>query len=286
MKKLFLIILAAMGCLEQTKSQCPQNAQAFESTYAQCPLGCGVVLQGWPEGVIVNIYGGFPISLITSVQMPGVYGGSGVSNAFVCVPCDIPLIFASIIPGASNGCVIIPLFTTPLKLSDFSLKVTDRTNCIVKWTTYNESAGITYTVQRSRNSGDFKDIAILTGKGNSINSYQFIDNIIDPGTYYFRIKITEITGNITYSEIAMTKNQSNLGVSIYPNPAENDFKITIPNQFLPATIIIYNLQGKAINTTTMYQPTLSINKRFAKGIYAIRITGNNHASITQSLLIK
>ncbi len=286
MKKLLLIFLVTIGFYRPVIAQCPPNAFAFLSNYALCPLGCGVLLKDWPEGVVVNIYGGSPIEVITSVIIPGTYGGPGTGNAFTCVPCNIPLIFASAIPGATNGCVIITLGTVPVKLNNFSLSETSNNSYLLKWTTNNEPAGTRYTVQRNKDSRNFLDITTFIGNGNNSNTYSYEDKSIQQGTILYRIKITEITGKITYSETALVKNQANMGVSIYPNPAENDFKVSIPAQFLPATIIIYNAEGKVVHSATTLQPALSVNKRLPKGIYAVRITGKNNATVTQTLLIK
>ena len=286
MKKLLLIFLVTVGFYRPVTAQCPANAFAFLSSYPLCPLGCGVLLKDWPEGVVVNIYGGSPIDVITSVIIPGTYGGSGTGNAFTCVPCNIPLIFASAIPGATNGCVIITLGTVPVKLTNFSLKSTGINSCLLKWTTYNEPGSTKYTVQRSKDSRNFIDITTLTGNGNNSNNYSFEDISIPKATQFYRIKITDVTEKITYSETALIKNLTNLGASIYPNPVEGDFKITIPSQFLPASVMIYNTEGKAVHSVTTLQPTLSVNKRLPKGIYAVRITGNNNETVTQTLLIK
>ena len=178
-----------MGFYRPVTAQCPSNAFAFLSTYALCPLGCGVLLKDWPEGVVVNIYGGSPIDVITSVIIPGTYGGSGTGNAFTCVPCNIPLIFASSIPGATNGCVIITLGTVPIKLSNFSLKSTGTNSCLLKWTTYNEPGNTKYTIQRSKDARNFIDISTLKGNGNNSNTYSFDDVSIQQGTQFYRIKI-------------------------------------------------------------------------------------------------
>lgn len=286
MKKLLLILLVTMRFFASVTAQCPPNAYAFLSTYQLCSQGCGVLLKGWPEGVVVNIYGGNPILIITSVVIPGTYGGPGTGNAFSCVPCGIPLIFASAIPGATNGCVIVTLGTVPIKLTNFSLSTTSSNSSLLKWVTYNEAASTTYTIQRSKDSRSFIDINTFTGSGNNINSYSYEDIFLQQGTLFYRIKITDATGKITYSETALIKNQFNLGVSIYPNPVESDFKITIPSQFLPATVTIYNTEGKPVHNLTTLQPTVSVNKRLPKGIYAVRITGNNNSTVTQTLLIK
>lgn len=286
MKKFFLVLLVLVGSFRYSIAQCPLNAFAFLSVYPQCPLGCGVLLKDWPEGVIVNIYGGSPIGVISSVLIPGTFGGPGTGDAFVCVPCNITLIFASTVPGATNGCVIISLGTVPIKLTDFNVSSKGSKSCIVKWSTINEPGGSRYILQRSKNSRDFSDVSTYIGKGNNSNNYFYEDNQLQQGNMFYRIKIIEVTGKVTYSETALLKNQSSLGVSIYPNPAENTFKVTIPSQFSPASIVLYNVDGKVVNTITTMLQTLTINKKLPKGVYAVRITGNNSATATQMLLIK
>ena len=279
------MVLVMAGLLQSVKSQCPSGAIAFLNADPNCSKGCGVLLYNWPEGVTVYIFRASPVKIVDSAVITGTYGGSGTGSAYLCVQCNIPLIFASIVPSATNGCVIIGGFTTPVKLTNFSL-FANRSSCQVKWNTYSENPGTTFTIQRSSNSRDFKDVALVAGYGKASNNYSYNDNTITAGTQYFRIKITEPSGKISYSEIALIKNQGNFGASIYPNPTEGDFKVTIPSQYLPAKIVIYNAEGKAIHTAATLQSSLSISRRFAKGIYAVRITGCNDASITQTLLIK
>lgn len=267
-------------------SQCPPNAYAFVSAYPQCAQGCGVLLKDWPEGVVVNVYGGSPIQIITSAVIPGTFGGPGVDGAFVCVPCNIPLLFASAIPGATYGCVVYSLGTVPVKLTNFSLNSTGTHSSLLKWTSSNEQGIIKYTVQRSKDSRNFSDITTLVGNGSNSNSYSYTDRSVQEGIIYYRIKITEITGSVSFSETALVKNQNNLAVSIYPNPADNAFKVTIPGQFLPAKVVLYNSIGKIVYSTNAAQSTLSIIEHFPKGIYAVKVTGNNNAIITQTLMIK
>ena len=286
MRNLLLSILVIISFSPNAFSQCPPNAYAFVSVYPQCAQGCGVLLKDWPEGVVVNVYGGFPIQIITSAVIPGTFGGPGVDGAFVCVPCNVPLLFASAIPGATYGCVVYSLGTVPVKLINFSLNSTGTNSSIIKWTSSNEQGIIKYTVQRSKDSRNFLDITTLSGNGSNSNTYSYTDRSAQEGIVYYRIKITEITGSVSFSETALVKNQNSFGVSIYPNPADNAFKVTIPGQFLPAKVILYNSIGKIIYSANAPQSTLSINEHFPKGIYAIKVIGNKNAVITQTLIIR
>lgn len=286
MKKHFIIVLAIIGFLQPVKSQCPSGAIAFLNADPHCSKGCGVLLYNWPEGVKVYIFRAAPIKVVDSATISGVYGGSGTGSAYLCVPCNIPLIFASTLPNATNGCVIIGGFTTPIKLTDFALFASNSNSCVVKWTTYSENPGTKFTVQRSTNSLDFTDLSSVAGYGKASNNYSYTDNEIESGTQYYRIKITEPSGKVSYSEIALLKRQSNLGISIYPNPATDNFKINIPVQYLPATVTVYNAEGRVVYSMSTLQPTTAVANLFSKGIYAVRITGSNHISLTQTLMIK
>jgi hypothetical protein len=286
MRNLLLSFLVFISFIPTAFSQCPPNAYAFVSTYPQCAQGCGVLLKDWPEGVVVNVYGGSPIRIITSAVIPGTFGGPGVDGAFVCVPCNIPLLFASAIPGATYGCVVYSLGTVPVKLSNFSLNSVGTNSSQLKWTSSNEQGIIKYTVQRSKDSRNFSDVTTINSNGNISNSYSYTDISAQEGIVYYRIKVTEMSGSISFSEIALVKNQNNLALSIYPNPADNAFKVTIPGKFLPAKVLLYNSVGKIVYSTNSSQSTLSINEHFPIGIYAVKVTGNNNSVVTQTLMIK
>ena len=286
MRNLLLSLLVLLLFTPSAFSQCPPNAYAFVSTYPQCAQGCGVLIKDWPEGVVVNVYGGSPIQIITSAVIPGTFGGPGLDGAFVCVPCSIPLLFASAIPGATYGCVVYSLGTVPVKLTNFSLNSTGSNSALIKWTSANEQGIIKYTVQRSKDSRNFSDVATLSGNGNTSNTYTYTDRSVQEGIVYYRIKITEITGIVSFSETGLVKNQNSLAVSIYPNPTDNVFKVTIPGQFLPAKVVLYNSIGKIVYYFNAAQSTISVNEHFPIGIYAVKVTGNNNAVVTQTLIIK
>ena len=96
--------------------------------------------------------------------------------------------------------------------------------------------------------------------------------------------MVEISGNTFYSEIVLIKNENEFGFSIYPNPAVNEFKITLPGKFLPANIEIINAQGIIVYKQKTNQATCNINKSLSKGVYAVKVTGSNNSTVTQRLI--
>lgn len=284
MKKLLLSLFVIAITNTIIKAQCPPGAFAYQSTYSQCPSGCGVLLIGWPEGVIVNIYGGSPLNIISSVTIPGTYGGSGVDNAFTCVPCNTPLVYASAIPGATNGCVIVTIGVVPVRLINFSASLSADNFFLLNWSASLETGSVKYVIQKSENGRLFTDIATINGTLLPVNTYSYKDLSTKKGSFFYRIKVVEISGNTFYSEIVLIKNENEFGFSIYPNPAVNEFKITLPGKFLPANIEIINAQGIIVYKQKTNQATCNINKSLSKGVYAVKVTGSNNSTVTQRLI--
>lgn len=284
MKRLLTLILLSVALSQApVKAQCPPGAFAYQSLYPQCPSGCGVLLLGWPEGVLVNIYGGTPLSIITSTIISGTLGGPGTGDAFTCVPCNTPLVYASNIVGATGGCVIATIGVVPVKLTNFNASVNGN-NCLLKWTTTSEIGTVKYTVQKSTDGRNFTDVATISGKQAAINNYSYNDVSPLRNLSFYRIKSTEVSGSSSFSETVMIKSQSEFGFSVYPNPATEDFKITMASKFLPATIDVINAQGSVVYSVRASQSTVTINKYLAKGIYALKVIGSNNESITQRLI--
>ena len=284
MKK-FLIILSLLFILRTAaNAQCPPGAFAYQSLYPQCPSGCGVLLLGWPEGVLVNIYGGSPLVIINSALISGTLGDGGTGDAFTCVPCNIPLVYAAAGPGASSGCVIATIGIVPVKLVNFSVKHSPTKGIEVKWSTTQELEPVKYIIQRGQNSREFIDIATINGKQQLNNEYYFTDEYLKKGIVYYRVKVKEAAGHIFYSSVSAINNQTNFSVQIFPNPVENKFTLTIPQQLLPATYQIINAQGQTVFSAATVTVTTEINQMLTAGIYAIRVRGRNNEIATQTII--
>jgi Secretion system C-terminal sorting domain len=290
MKKLLLSLFIVTIVHSFTKAQCPPGATAIEGLNPQCPSGCMVLLLNWPEGSLVIIYGGNPIDSVTSVLIPGIYGSGRVDNGATCVPCNTPLIYASAAPNATNGCVVVTngIIILPVKLIDFSATAVAGKSYMLKWTASEETGGAKYIIQRSRNSQNFEDIKTVLSydNGKLTNSYSYEDPSVLTGNNYYRLKVVEITGNITYSPIAIVRNEPNAGFSVYPNPLINDFTVTLSEKLLPAVIEVYNVHGQSIYKSKTTQSLVRIDEHLKNGVYVIKVTGNNNISATQKLIKK
>lgn len=288
MKKLLSILFVIGFNYSVTKAQCPPGAFAYQSSYAQCASGCGVLLIGWPAGVLVNIYGGTPLTIITNAIISGTLGSGKTGDAFVCVPCNITLVFASSAVGASTGCVIAVIGVVPVKLNSFSVTSNNYNNYTLNWTASQESGKVKYVAQRSNDGSNFTELATIVAKdnGQSGSAYSYEDAAVSQLINYYRLKIIEVSGNISFSEIVIAKKKAGSGISVYPNPVDNNFKVNIPENLLPAYVEILDAQGKRAYYNKAYQSLFSIQSQLKNGVYALRVTGNNNISITQKIIKK
>jgi hypothetical protein len=276
MKKFLIIIIIIGLCKPGADAQCPPGASGFEVANASCSGGCAVLLNGWPAGVIVNIFSASPLD---SIGSSGVISSSG--SAFVCIPCHSDLIFASYVPGATNGCVILVGTLLPLTINSFTV-TSFNGNALLKWEVSSEGENVAYVVQRSNDGKTFEDINTIDGNSNngSISGYSYLDGNAGQGIIYYRLKITSAANDTRYSSIVSINNLGSLGVSIYPNPITgNDFKINIPTEFLPAYISILDAQGRVLYSNKTSQTSFDINAVLPGGIYTLKVIGNNIPSI-------
>ena len=282
--KRFLIIFIIIGlCKPVTQAQCPPGASGFEVANPSCTGGCAVLLTGWPTGVIVNIFSASPLD---SIGTSGVIPSSG--SAFVCIPCHSDLIFASYVPGATNGCVILVGTLLSVTLNSFTVAEAS-SGTILKWDVSSETGSVVYTVQRSVDGKVFNDIGIVNGDANGevLKSYSYSDEDAAQGLVYYRLKITDGSGSLKYSSIVSINSHAGPGIKIFPNPITgNSFTLNIPTGFLPALVTISDTQGRTVYFNQTTQISSTINTSLSSGIYSLKVIGNNNTSSIQKIIKK
>lgn len=139
----------------------------------------------------------------------------------------------------------------PVELLDFKATVTNKNQVQLEWQTASEINNDFFTVQRSSNSHDWKEIEMIYGAGNSSSQirYSTIDKNPLAGESFYRLKQTDFDGSQKYSEIIKVEIETSSHIKIYPNPATN--KITIDGGNIELEdISIYSTLGKNVSEKT------------------------------------
>jgi trimeric autotransporter adhesin len=165
----------------------------------------------------------------------------------------------------------------------------------LNWESANEVNTSNYILERSTDGADFRQIATVPAKGNSSNSYSYLDfsvgTLMSPVVYY-RLKIVDNNGSFAYSKVVSVTFNSSYTVDIYPNPMHEVLKIKL------SLVRAQNLQ---INVTDVKGHTIYRKSRFAGAgngefeintknwpsqMYSVKILGNNQEVLAIKNVIK
>jgi len=168
-------------------------------------------------------------------------------------------------------------------LSFNAIKATGGDNVI--WITENEARYTHFAVQRSTDGGQtFTTLDSLVSSG--LGNYSYLDNKPVQGANSYRLRLTDLNDNITYSNVvtimyANTGNQVALnGFMVYPNPTAGAFNLSINQPTATATaaytIQIVNNLGVVLKTAQSSSPQWQTDvSALVPGTYFITVMNTN-----------
>jgi hypothetical protein len=182
---------------------------------------------------------------------------------------------------------LFPFAPLPVELVSFT-GYNDKDKNVLNWATASELNSDRFEIEKSISGtegwsyiGQQKAVG-----GTTLTSYTFYDNQPVVGNNYYRLKIIDIDGTVSYSKIiniSFGETASNNFARVYPNPTSGNLNVEIQSTAnFETNVIAYDLVGKKI-----YDQTTSIAKglntlqvdfsNFASGVYVLQfsdVTGN------------
>lgn len=167
--------------------------------------------------------------------------------------------------------------TLPVSLLDF-YATTKNTSVILNWSTASEINNSGFEVQRKTAAGNWINIGYVKGSGTSysIHYYNYVDENLAPGRYYYRLKQLDLNGSYEYSPIT----SANIGATEkftleqnFPNPfrSETTIRFTLPGK-TNVRLSLYDMHGRLVRTI--------VNGSRDKGTHAVNV---NASSLTSGL---
>jgi len=152
------------------------------------------------------------------------------------------------VTGFSGFFISTANFALPLTLLEFKGKPQGN-SVMLRWLTTNEINTKAFVIERGSNGNDFKQIGKVTANSLAgINNYSFTDQNPLAGNNFYRLKMIDIDGKVSFSNILIETYRSNINLLVYPNPVNNGcmlaFNNTLPGKY---TIEITDQAGKMIN---------------------------------------
>lgn len=178
------------------------------------------------------------------------------------------------------------LVSLPLELLSFTGSLQPNNNILLKWQTENEQNTSHFIVERSIDNVSFDAIGNVAASGNTTSITNYSHNDQDASTLpanviYYRLKMYDMDGSFKYSNTILINLSDIVGrVSVYPNPAHHDIKVTVTAATDGrAGWKITDNSGRVVmqSSVTLKKGNNSMNvniDKLAAGIYYLNVAGN------------
>ncbi|MDB4505676.1 SdiA-regulated domain-containing protein [Saprospiraceae bacterium] len=162
----------------------------------------------------------------------------------------------------------------PLELIEFDVSLNDR-SIDIEWITEQEIDVDGYELYRSGDDGFSWDVIGRVPSKNVLveNKYSFIDDRIkNNNQYYYYLKMIDVNGEYTLSDIRSVKYESLQSIVIYPTVVKNELNIEAED-LSNSTITVYDDTGRVLIQKDG-ESTLDVSK-LTSGLYWINIQTSN-----------
>ncbi|MFK7925579.1 MAG: T9SS type A sorting domain-containing protein [Bacteroidia bacterium] len=139
----------------------------------------------------------------------------------------------------------------PIEWLDFQAWRYGPKEAILEWTTGEEQNNSHFEIERSVDNLVFTRVGEVAAKSQiqEINQYSFLDQDLNSGIWYYRIRQVDHSGNTSYSETRMVNmtGGDTWSFELLPNPASETTKITLRSEKEDYFIIrLFDMLGKEI----------------------------------------
>jgi len=160
------------------------------------------------------------------------------------------------------------------KLQSFTASLGLNKTVDLEWTTTMETNILHFIVERSSDNVHYTpiDTVAATNSGNFAEIYESQDN--NPGVInYYRIRITNADGSITYSQPVFIRVPDSAAPLLYPNPGKNTVHIVKGSESIKL-INVYDITGRFITSITNAAGNAIIDMQvssYSNGVYILEI---------------
>ena len=201
-----------------------------------------------------------------------------VSAAVPAVPANLVVQYGVSIRGvnanpadeaALGSLVLSPAIILGLDLKSFDVTAENNT-ANLSWETLNEVNVKSFEIEKSYDATNFSTVGSVAAKNANAAKYNYQD-ALNAAVAHYRLKMLDIDGKYSYSQIVKVINTTSGSVSIYPNPATNNLSINVSNLKAISSFTIINSLGQPVMSALMNQTSMKTDvSNLATGNYFIR----------------
>ncbi len=155
----------------------------------------------------------------------------------------------------------------PVELISFTANTTNDGDVVLQWSTSTETNNLMFEIERRVESREYFTIGFVEGSGTTteLKEYSFIDQSVEPGKYFYRLKQIDFNGAYEYS------NEIEVDVKgIFSFALEQNY----PNPFNPSTTISFAIGNSSFVTLKVHdvlgnEVATLVNEEKHVGLYEI-----------------
>ena len=181
---------------------------------------------------------------------------------------------------ASSQSYVATYSSTPLPITLLNFTVTKQgDNAQLNWSTSSEENNKGFEIQRSTDQSNWTVLNFIAGAGNSQTEkdYQYLDQNLPAGTYYYRLRQVDYDGNSSFSKVVPVTFDGGMALELkqnHPNPFSNytSISMVIPKAGR-VQLMLYDQMGRPIQQLMDEEKmpgtyTVTVNKNgLSSGIY-------------------
>jgi hypothetical protein len=160
----------------------------------------------------------------------------------------------------------------PVSLTSFTGKLNSDKTVTLQWKVEQQQDILQYIVEESTNGITYSQLGSVPASNGTANTYSYIDGQVATGYNYYRLKIIELSGKITYSNIVMVNLKPGITVMLYPNPVTGQLTIQQFGTMQNKTAVLSDGQGKILQQIRLTNLQQQVNmEMYPSGIYIVKM---------------
>jgi len=164
----------------------------------------------------------------------------------------------------------VPTVVLPVKLVSFNGYLNAQRNVSLQWKVVEQQDIVSYEIERSSNAVDFTTIGNVKANTQNYFTYNYEDIAAPSTKSFYRIKIIDHNGRITYSNIIVINPQSNSNVYLYATPDRLTINVK-GNAYQNSTVNIIDNTGRLMQQVFINNTAQAADiSRLAAGIYYVQ----------------
>jgi hypothetical protein len=230
-------------------------------------LACWSFIQVYGSGQVLPPATGSGSSDLIQIGERIVWGGPGSGNQ---PPVEGPWVLSNPFIGAG---------VLPVAFDYFKAEQKQPYTVRLEWATLVENNSSSFMIEKSIDQKTWSQIGTISARGNSNSRtvYSHLDLQPVNGYNYYRLKQSDLDGQVVYSEVVRYNNQIKKHLTVFPNPVADMVQLYGKEQFKAGqTIQVIDAKGTRVKMITLTGGNrLQIDvSSYSSGLYLLQLIEN------------